>query len=546
MDGGTKEGLVFEMNIDDYQTLIDQRISDLAAQHAHGNPIDAAMCLIGIEERKPPIAKLRDYCVNKLKIKVKEFDCALHRQLTKARLGSYPETATDLVKLYADDNDITAQYNGLLKMRAKPYIEVYGEREYFDPDDRPDLAPVVSTHFWRTIDFTDMQRAIRILVNDLGLGYKDTVINDASRSWYDFVKRDRLQHIINLVSHEKMDDAGRENIRQNFTSLIEKCFDTDPTVHTAEFIVTVFRKYIHQVKRKMYGLPIERHLMPIIMGGQQGSGKTTFVRRMIGLDKLQGHPMKELAKESDFRQIGDERVIDLWRNFILFIDEMAWSTKAEMSTVKYLMSADSIDRRRMQQNHTDNVEQNCTMIGTSNKGSVAELFYDVTGLRRFVGLYAKNQMDWEAVNKMDWLALWRSVSPYEADPILEILDDLKKMQEKERPKSAIEMWLEHADWYTAFDGAMRRSQAPKLDAHDLFDAYHNYEVQYFPQKNTHAITFGQELGRLSRLDTPPPYFRRSTNTKGTCWEWARDPVKMDDIASDERDTVVDLMSKKRR
>jgi predicted P-loop ATPase len=297
----------------------------------------------------------------------------------------------------------------------------------------------------------------------------------------------------------------------------------------------------------MYGLPVERHLMPIIMGGQQGSGKTTLLRKLIGLDKVKGHAMKELAKESDFKQIGDERVIDLWRDFILFIDEMSWSSKAEMSTIKYLMSADSMDRRRMHQNHTDNVEQKSTMIGTSNKGSVAELFYDLSGLRRFAGLYVLNQMDSDAINQMDWLALWQCVSPYEDDPILSILEDLKKMQEEERPKSSVECWLEDTDWYMAFNKAMRQSEPPKFDARDLFDEYHQYEEKYFPQLNTNVIVFGRELGRLSRLDTPKPYFKRSTNAKGTCWQWARDRVNRDDIINDPSlERVVDLMSRKNR
>ena len=534
------------MNITDYQTLIDQRISDLAALHAHQNPIDAAMCVAGINERQPSIAKLRDYCVNMLKIKARDFDRVIQRQVTEAKLGGkYPETATELTHIFVQDQGITAQYNGLLTMRTRPYIEVDGVREYFEPGERPDLASVVSTHFWRTIDFTELQRDIRILVADLGLPYKDTVINDATRAWYDFVKRDRLQHVMNLVSHEKMDDAGKQKVWQDFTLLVQKCFDL--SMHTAEFVVTVFRKYIHQVKRKMYGLPVERHLMPIIMGGQQGSGKTTLLRKLIGLDKVKGHAMKELAKESDFKQIGDERVIDLWRNFILFIDEMSWSSKAEMSTIKYLMSADSMDRRRMHQNHTDNVEQKSTMIGTSNKGSVAELFYDLSGLRRFAGLYVLNQMDWDAINQMDWLALWQCVSPYEDDPILSILEDLKKMQEEERPKSSVECWLEDTDWYMAFNKAMRQSEPPKFDARDLFDEYHQYEEKYFPQLNTNVIVFGRELGRLSRLDTPKPYFKRSTNAKGTCWQWARDRVNRDDIINDPSlERVVDLMSRKNR
>jgi hypothetical protein len=547
VDRGTQKGTVFKMNTDDYQTLIDQRISDLAALHAHGNPIDAAMCVAGINEGKPPIGKLREYCINMLKIKAKDFDRALQRHITEAKMGGkYPETATQLIHFFVQDHGISAQYNGLLTMRAKPYVEVGGEREYFEPDQRPDLASVVSTHFWRTIDFTDAQRDIRVVAAELGLPFKDTVINDASRSWYDFVKRDRLQHIMNLVSHEKMDDAGKKKVWQKLTSLVEKCFDL--SMHTAEFVVTVFRKYMHQVKRKMCGLPIERHLMPIIMGGQQGSGKTTLVRQFIGIDKVKGHAMKELAKESDFKLIGDDRVIDLWRNFILFVDEMAWSTKAEMSTIKYITSADSMDRRRMQQNHTDNVAQNATMIGTSNKGSIAELFYDVTGLRRFVGLYALNQMDWDAINDMDWLELWRCVSPYEDDPILAILDDLKKMQEAERPKSAVECWLEHTDWYTDFS-ALRERNPRKFDAHELYDKYRLYEDKYFPQQNTNSIVFGRELGRLSRLDTPKPYFKRASNAKGTCWQWARDPVERAKLEHEDDpilEKVVDMMTRKAR
>jgi energy-coupling factor transporter ATP-binding protein EcfA2 len=531
MVGGETEGVVFEMKIEDYQTLIDQRISDLAAHNAHGHEVNASLCLIGIDERKPPLLKLREYCVNMLGIKPRQFDAAMQYQITKAVLGAYPENASEFIQLFTQSKGITAQFNGLLTMHDRPYVEVDGEREYFEPDQRPDLAAIVSTHFHRTIDFSHIQRDARLLVADLKLGYKDSLVNDASGAWYDFVKRDRLQHIMNLVSHEKLDNAGRNKILQEFSSLVEKCFDESK--HTTQFVVAVFRKYIHQVKRKMHGLPVERHLMPIIMGGKQGSGKTTLVRKLMGV-------LKEVALETNFNQIGDDRVIDMWRNFMLFVDEMAWSSRAEMSTIKYLVSAESIDRRRMQQNHTDNVVQNSSLIGTSNKGSVAELFFDVTGLRRFVGLYAQNKMDWDAINKMDWLALWQSVSPYDTDPILAILGDLEKMQEEERPKSPIESWLEHVDWYTAFNGAMRQSNPPKFDSHDLFEVYTNYERQFFPQRNTHTITFGQEIGRLSRLDTPAPYFKRATNAKGTCWQWARPPVTNDNTESDNKSTIAKI------
>jgi hypothetical protein len=98
----------------------------------------------------------------------------------------------------------------------------------------------------------------------------------------------------------------------------------------------------------------------------------------------------------------------------------------------------------------------------------------------------------------------------------------------------------------AFNKAMRQTDAPKFDAHDLYDEYRRYEEQYFPQLNTNAITFGRELGRLSRLDTPKPYFKRANNIKGTCWQWAREPATVDGEDSETLENVVNLMSKKRR
>ena len=431
------------MTNDDYTTLIDQRISDLGAAHAHKQPIDATLCVIGITERKPMVAKLRDYCLNVLRIKAAEFDRALHRQVAAAQLGEYPETATDYVKLVVRELAITAQYKGVLTMDERPYIESEdGEKVYFDPDDRPDLAFVVATHFRRTIEFQELQEHIRVRATELGLSFRDSVLNDASRAWYRHAKRDRLQHVMRLVSHEQLDDTERQNVLHELRLLVDKCFDGSK--HPDDFIIAVLLKYIHQVKRKMHGLRVQRHLMPILMG-KTGCGKTTLVRALL-------QPLEEVAAETDFKQIADERVIDLWLNFVLFLDEMGWSTKAESNLVKYMISAEKLDRRRMQQNHTDQIIQNATLIGTSNQGSLAALFHDVTGLRRYAGLYTNNMMDWQAINAMDWLKLWQCVSPHDPDPILPFLGSLSEQQEEERPRSSVEAWLEDTDWYLAMNG----------------------------------------------------------------------------------------------
>ena len=148
-------------------------------------------------------------------------------------------------------------------------------RVYFEPEDRPDLASVVSTHFRRNVEFQELQERLRVDTAELGLPFRDSVLNDASRAWYRYAKRDRLQYVMNLVSHKQLDAAERQNVLQDFALLVGKCFDD--AKHSVDFIVAVLLKYIHQVKRKMHGLDVERHLMPIVLG-KTGCGKTTFVR----------------------------------------------------------------------------------------------------------------------------------------------------------------------------------------------------------------------------------------------------------------------------
>ena len=70
--------------------------------------------------------------------------------------------------------------------------------------------------------------------------------------------------------------------------------------------------------------------MPI-PDGSNWLWKTTLVRALI-------EPLGEVAADTDFKQIADERVIDMWLNFVLFVDEMGWSTKAEANLVKYKSS----------------------------------------------------------------------------------------------------------------------------------------------------------------------------------------------------------------
>ena len=82
--------------------------------------------------------------------------------------------------------------------------------------------------------------------------------------------------------------------------------------------------------------------MPVILG-PQGKGKSTFVNMFIA-------PLRELTLEVNFKAIEDDRNIDIWNSFILFLDEMGYASKADVDTIKNAITANTLTRRPMRSN----------------------------------------------------------------------------------------------------------------------------------------------------------------------------------------------------
>src|ERR1700712_1165560 len=231
----------------------------------------------------------------------------------------------------------------------------------------------------------------------LGVARED--INDAVMEWVDVTRRDRRYVLFETLKGPlpKMDDRARvEKVWLDIARNLFVCNEETP----AEFIVAVLKKFMHQVLRKLRGLPVNDHLMTVILG-TPGKGKSTFVRAMLG-------PIKELVLAVDFKMIEDDRNIDIWNSYVLFLAEMGFASKANIDTIKNAITAETLTRKPLYTNSKVEIDQNATFIGCSNK-ELEQLIKDPTGIRRFIAIRFRNDPDWAFLNGIDWTLMWQSV-----------------------------------------------------------------------------------------------------------------------------------------
>ncbi len=197
----------------------------------------------------------------------------------------------------------------------------------------------------------------------------------------------------------------------------------------------IFRHFIWQTKRKIFGLKVYDHLMPIIYGSQ-GIGKSEAIKKLLS-------PLDGLWIEGKFTDLIDDRNSKFFEsNYIMFFDEMKGATKADIEEIKERITADFIKFRLLYSHNMMRVQNNCTFIGTSNK-PVSLLIRDETGMRRFYEIEIHGNCDWDTINKIDYLAIWRDVDEALDKPFIATCrKEIKEQQESNRDKNSVEQWIE--------------------------------------------------------------------------------------------------------
>jgi hypothetical protein len=422
---------------------------------------------------------------NMLEFSMKEYEKELRFARIRADLAGVPSYAQELIDLVVKRDNMDCLYNGQITRDGLKIVEgeVVGPHEMAIPM----IAEKVYFACPAKVNLDAFMRQLRLTSDKHRLGFADRSINDAVVEWVEHARRERRYDLFATLAGPLPTISEREEAERIWLATAEKLFVTSEDM-PAPFIVAVLKKFMHQVKRKLRGLPVYDHLMPVILG-TQGKGKSTFVRAML-------NAIKELVLGVDFKMIEDDRNIDIWASYVLFIDEMGYASKANIDTIKNAITAETLTRKPLYTNSKVEIDQNATFIGCSNK-TLEQLIKDPTGIRRFVALIYSNEPDWEFLNAIDWTALWRSVDHEGPCPMAPFKNELAEVQEDSREMGRVEHWV------TDFDPKVHPSFSPdsrgRVKAKLLFGYFHDFEGEFYPGATKTSLTdWGHEMRRMEQ------------------------------------------------
>lgn len=200
-------------------------------------------------------------------------------------------------------------------------------------------------------------------------------------------------------------------------------------------IVGVVSHLIWQIKRKLNGKDIVFHIMPILFG-PQGGGKSLALQRLF-------KPLSNLTLELSLTEVTDARFyFALNRTFVVILDELAGVKKADVDALKKQISTTHNDARKLGSNLVTKIKQNASFIGTSNR-PVNELIFDSTGARRFYEIKTLERLDWNTINTLDYISLYRGINENKEEGyIVDVLNDVMKDQENLIGIDEINVFLE--------------------------------------------------------------------------------------------------------
>ncbi len=270
---------------------------------------------------------------------------------------------------------------------------------------------------------------------------------------------------------------------------------------TSPLDLAVMKHWIWQVKRKLSGRPVEHHLMPVLYGSS-GAGKSVAVSRLI-------EPLRAVALQTDMGVFSDQFSRRAFaRNYIVFFDELHGSDTADVNAMKQIITAPVIEWRAMRSERVMSAPQNATFIGCSNE-PVRDRIKDQTSSRRFWQLNCAVRIDWEAINRIDYFAIWQSVDEDGPAPILECLNEIRAVQETEiRVKDIVEQWVDEMCEIVPFE-------VSSLTTSELYESFRDFcfwqNQKSFPQFQK----FARDVKRILEMSGHGPLFKKSN--RGTTW-----------------------------
>lgn len=255
--------------------------------------------------------------------------------------------------------------------------------------------------------------------------FETNKVNSASGSYlFDTLWLDYREAVITLddedfrgVSEKDMQKAFGEFLRQLPIKEIQKLADTlvcsVPSLHNLSNWVQavvespsaedlqVMAHWCWLVKRKIMGMPVIHHIMPIVVG-PQGSGKTVAISKLIS-------PLESCRLTADVPMLSEQSTYQAMANHaVIMFDELAGIQRMDMNVLKRQISAETNSFRPLYKQEMSTVPQRCSFIGASNR-KIDESIFDATGMRRFFQLISPKRVNWEVINSINYLELWQGI-----------------------------------------------------------------------------------------------------------------------------------------
>lgn len=272
--------------------------------------------------------------------------------------------------------------------------------------------------------------------------------DELEAAWLEYPAKAKKVAQQNLIASILPFNGETTDLKQWLTALMV----TEPS----ELDIAVMKHFIWQIKRRAQNADVVYHICPIFFG-KQGGGKTTAIKKLLS-------PIKEMVIEFNPDEATDGRVKSSFaHNLVCFFDEMANMARVEMEELKKLITADTVTYRPLYTNSFANVQQRCSFIGGSNK-SMSELVYDPTGMRRFYEIVCRDKADFNAINNIDYAAIYSSIDGSlergYLEPFLEELaahqahrqtaDEVQHFIQEQNLLGGIPKEITAADLYSAF------------------------------------------------------------------------------------------------
>jgi hypothetical protein len=204
--------------------------------------------------------------------------------------------------------------------------------------------------------------------------------------------------------------------RKVITSAITFCGGDDSVANNIELLkfvkaitgqdnittATVLAHWLWGIKAKALGRNIVYHILPVIYSMKQEIGKSTAAKKLF-------YPIKDISVNKRVLDLCDVREhLSIASSLVCFFDEMSGAGRAEVEQLKNFITADEVDVRILGTNSNVKRFQSCSFMGTSNK-PIAEMVID-SGMRRFYQIDAQDKLDWDLINNIDYVDIWRRIN----------------------------------------------------------------------------------------------------------------------------------------